>query len=93
MSHGVCRRARTELRDACGDPFPSHDWRGRRRYVHGAGSRWPRGTWESKFLASPASPTWRPVLPQPLNHEEVLETARRVRGAFIGLLEGIIERL
>jgi purine-nucleoside phosphorylase len=33
------------------------------------------------------------VLPQPLNHEEVLETARRVRGAFIGLLEGIIERL
>jgi purine-nucleoside phosphorylase len=33
------------------------------------------------------------VLPQPLNHEEVLETARHVRGAFIGLLEGIIERL
>jgi len=33
------------------------------------------------------------VLPQPLNHEEVLETARRVRDAFIGLLEGIIERL
>ena len=33
------------------------------------------------------------VLPQLLNHEEVLETARRVRGAFIGLLEGIIERL
>ena len=33
------------------------------------------------------------VLPQLLNHEEVLETARRVRGAFVGLLEGIIERL
>jgi purine-nucleoside phosphorylase len=33
------------------------------------------------------------VLPRPLNHEEVLETARRVRGTFIGLLEGIIERL
>ena len=33
------------------------------------------------------------VLPQPLNHEDVLETARRVRGAFIGLLEGIVERL
>ena len=33
------------------------------------------------------------VLPQPLNHEEVLETARRVRDAFVGLLEGIIERL
>jgi purine-nucleoside phosphorylase len=30
------------------------------------------------------------VLPQPLNHEEVLETARNVRGQFIGLLEGII---
>ena len=28
------------------------------------------------------------VLPQPLNHDEVLETARRVRGAFIALLEG-----
>ncbi|OFW03136.1 MAG: purine-nucleoside phosphorylase [Acidobacteria bacterium RIFCSPLOWO2_02_FULL_68_18] len=33
------------------------------------------------------------VLPQPLRHEEVLETARRVRGAFTALLEGIIERL
>jgi purine-nucleoside phosphorylase len=33
------------------------------------------------------------VLPQPLNHEEVLETARRVRGTFIAMLEGIIERL
>ena len=33
------------------------------------------------------------VLPQPLNHEEVLETARRVRGSFIRLLEGIVERL
>jgi purine-nucleoside phosphorylase len=33
------------------------------------------------------------VLPQPLVHEEVLETTRRVRGQFITLLEGIIERL
>ena len=33
------------------------------------------------------------VLPQPLNHEEVLETARRVRGTFVGLLEGIIGKL
>lgn len=33
------------------------------------------------------------VLPQPLDHQEVLETARRVRGAFIALLEGVIERL
>lgn len=33
------------------------------------------------------------VLPQPLNHDEVVETARRVRGSFIALLEGIIERL
>ena len=33
------------------------------------------------------------VLPEPLNHEEVLETARQVRGTFIALLEGIIERL
>jgi purine-nucleoside phosphorylase len=33
------------------------------------------------------------VLPQPLVHDEVMETARRVRGAFISLLEGIIERL
>jgi len=31
------------------------------------------------------------VLPQPLVHEEVMETARRVRGSFIALLEGIIE--
>lgn len=33
------------------------------------------------------------VLPQPLVHDEVMETARRVRGAFIALLEGIIGRL
>ena len=33
------------------------------------------------------------VLPQPLKHDEVMETARRVRGEFIGLLEGVIARL
>jgi purine-nucleoside phosphorylase len=33
------------------------------------------------------------VLPGPLNHEEVMETARRVRGSFIALLEGIVDRL
>jgi purine-nucleoside phosphorylase len=33
------------------------------------------------------------VLPQPLNHDEVMETARRVRGQFIALLEGIIDRI
>jgi purine-nucleoside phosphorylase len=33
------------------------------------------------------------VLPQPLHHAEVLETTRRVRGQFIGLLEGIIGRI
>src|SRR5688572_9817003 len=33
------------------------------------------------------------VLPQTLNHDEVMETARRVRGSFIALLEGILERL
>ena len=30
------------------------------------------------------------VLPQPLNHDEVMETARRIRGQFIALLEGIL---
>ena len=33
------------------------------------------------------------VLPQPIVHEDVVETAHRVRGSFIALLEGIIERL
>jgi purine-nucleoside phosphorylase len=33
------------------------------------------------------------VLPEPLRHDEVMETARRVRGQFIALLEGIIEQL
>jgi purine-nucleoside phosphorylase len=33
------------------------------------------------------------VLPQPLNHAEVMETARRVRGQFIALLEGVIDQL
>ena len=33
------------------------------------------------------------VLPEPLDHNEVMETARRVRGQFIALLENVIERL
>ncbi len=33
------------------------------------------------------------VLPQPLVHDEVMETTRRVRGSFSALLEGIIEHL
>jgi purine-nucleoside phosphorylase len=33
------------------------------------------------------------VLPQPLRHDEVMETAHRVRGEFAALLEGIIARL
>lgn len=33
------------------------------------------------------------VLPQPLDHTEVMETAARVRGQFIALLEGIIGQL
>ena len=33
------------------------------------------------------------VLPQPLIHDEVMETARRVRGSFISLIEGILERV
>ena len=33
------------------------------------------------------------VLPKPLDHAEVMETARRIRGQFIALLEAIIEQL
>ena len=33
------------------------------------------------------------VLPGVLNHDEVMETARRVRGSFIALLEAILARL
>jgi purine-nucleoside phosphorylase len=33
------------------------------------------------------------VLPQPLDHAEVMETTRRVRGQFVALLEEIVERL
>ena len=33
------------------------------------------------------------VLPQPLNHDEVIETANRVRGTFIALLTGIIANI
>ena len=33
------------------------------------------------------------VLPQPLDHAEVMATAARVRGQFIALLEGIIGQL
>jgi purine-nucleoside phosphorylase len=33
------------------------------------------------------------VLPQPLDHNEVMETARRVRGSFIALLEAVLARM
>jgi purine-nucleoside phosphorylase len=33
------------------------------------------------------------VLPKPLRHDEVLETARRVRGRFVSLLEAVISRI
>ncbi len=33
------------------------------------------------------------VLPKPLHHDEVMDVARRVRGEFSSLLEGIVERL
>jgi purine-nucleoside phosphorylase len=33
------------------------------------------------------------VLPQPLDHAEVMETARRIRSQFIALLEGVIGHL
>ena len=33
------------------------------------------------------------VLPQPLHHDEVMETTQQVKGQFISLLEGIIGRL
>ena len=33
------------------------------------------------------------VLPGVLNHDDVMETARRVRGSFIALLEGILGRI
>lgn len=33
------------------------------------------------------------MLPGPLDHEEVLATTRRVRGSFVALIGGIIERL
>jgi purine-nucleoside phosphorylase len=33
------------------------------------------------------------VLPEPLLHDEVMATARRIRGQFASLLEGILDRL
>jgi purine-nucleoside phosphorylase len=33
------------------------------------------------------------VLDQPLNHQEVLDTAERVKGQFIGLLRAVIGRI
>jgi purine-nucleoside phosphorylase len=33
------------------------------------------------------------VLPEPLHHDEVMETARRVHGQFTALLDGVVERI
>ena len=50
-------------------------------------------TWASEVLGiSCITNMAAGVLPQPLDHAEVMETARRVRGQFIALLEGIIAR-
>ena len=53
-----------------------------------------RGTWAIEVLGiSCITNMAAGVLPQPLDHDEVMETARRVRGQFIALLEGIVGRL
>jgi purine-nucleoside phosphorylase len=49
------------------------------------GHRGPRHFLHSNMAAG--------ILPQPLTEEEVIETTGRVRGDFIALLEGIVERL
>jgi purine-nucleoside phosphorylase len=33
------------------------------------------------------------ILDQPLNHEEVLETGRRVMGQFVGLIRAVLPRI
>jgi purine-nucleoside phosphorylase len=33
------------------------------------------------------------MLPGPLDHADVMETARRIRGQFIALLEGVIGQI
>ena len=52
-----------------------------------------RATWASRCSASRASPTPPPACCRSRsNHDEVMEVARQVRGAFAALLEGIIGR-
>ena len=88
------RRARPELRDArprfapsaAGAPTPSA--------CPPCPRRSSRATWGMEVLGiSCITNMAAGVLPQPLHHDEVMETARRVRGQFIALLEGIIGRL
>ena len=88
------RAARAELRDAGGDPLPEGHRRRRRRHVHGARS--DRGAAHGHRRAGHL-----------VHHEHGRgraaaaarsrrghgDTARRVRGQFIALLEGIIGRL
>jgi purine-nucleoside phosphorylase len=33
------------------------------------------------------------ILDQPLNHQEVLDTAERVKGDFVGLLRAVLEEV
>ena len=47
-----------------------------------------RATWAWRCSASRASPTWPPACCEALDHDEVMETAGRVAGDFIALLEG-----
>ena len=51
--------------------------------------RSPRATWGWRCSASPASPTWPPACCRSRSiTRRCMETARRVRGQFIALLEG-----
>ena len=87
------RAARTELRNAGRDPLSADHRRRRRRDVDRARSdrRAPHGL--EVLGISCITNMAAGVLPQPLVHDEVMEVARRVRGEFCALLEGIVERL
>ena len=88
------RAARPELRDAGRDPVPAH----RSAPTRSACPRCRKPSSARHMglevlgiscITNPAAG----VLPHPLDHNEVMAVAARVRGEFSALLEGIIERL
>ena len=84
---------RTELRDPGGDSFSADDRSRPGRDVDGAGSDRGESCGDEGAAISCVTNMAAGVLPQKINHEEVLETGAMVRDTLIKLMKALLPRL